>query len=73
MHATESIITIDCGWVDCFAFTIGGEHGALFELHIDINDALNADEMIKAQIALNNLVLIVLHHTDVVDPLGDDT
>jgi len=73
MDSTEAIVAIHRGWLNGFALAIRGKHGALVELYIDVGDFLHAHEAIEAEIALGDLVLVVLHHSRRVDAFHGDT
>ena len=67
MNATKTIVAIYCDRLNCFTLAIDCKHGPFFELHVNVYDILNADELVKTQIALGDLILIVLHDTCLVD------
>ena len=72
MHSAEAIVAINCYRIDCLTLAVYSEQSTLFQLHVDIDEFFDADELVKAQILISNLVLIVLSHSCRVNSFGDD-
>ena len=60
MSTTEAIVAIDSDGFDRLALALSRERRALLDLDIHVDKVFNADELVKAELAILDLLLVVL-------------
>ena len=73
VSTTEAIVAINSDGFDHLALALSRERRAFFDLDIHVDEVFNADELVKAELAVFDLLLVVLCDSSLINILGSVT